>query len=413
MADSKPDMAAAPTSPALRLLADDLTGALDTAAELVPLAGPIATFWPDALPGVLPALAAWDSATRELTPEAAIAAIDPHLPALAAGALAFKKIDSLLRGPTLAEIAACLRSGAWNTAVLAPAFPFQGRITRGGVQHRRGAAGWEPVGGDLVARLRAEGVPVRRGQPGTTLAGGAHVFDAETDSDLQAVVETGRRTPGRVLWIGTGGLAQALAASLQADGAEPTTSGGPPPALPLPILGLFGSDQSVTQAQLAACAPHWVRLTPAALASNHGPIPLTNGARAAAGRGGSPNAVDGVRDRLARDGRALVSVDLPSGLDRATAAARIAAELGALVSALPAPGTLVVAGGETLRTLCRALGATSLSVRGRLVPGLPWSVLQGGPWNGVTVISKSGAFGPPSLLRDLLASPHLALERTG
>src|SRR5690349_14816370 len=81
---------------------------------------------------------------------------------------------------------------------------------------------------------------------------------------------------------------------------------------------------------------------------------------------------------------------------------RIGAELGRLVQGMEPPGTLIVAGGETLRGLCIALGARSLEVRGRIVPGLPHSVLRGGVWDGVLVVSKSGAFGHPGLLRDLI-----------
>ena len=50
---------------------------------------------------------------------------------------------------------------------------------------------------------------------------------------------------------------------------------------------------------------------------------------------------------------------------------RIEAVFRALVDDLAAPGTLVVAGGETLRGLCLALGATSLEVQGSVMPGVP------------------------------------------
>ena len=69
---------------------------------------------------------------------------------------------------------------------------------------------------------------------------------------------------------------------------------------------------------------------------------------------------------------------------------------------MPPPGTLLVAGGETLFAVCAALGATHLEVQDHVVPGVPRSILRGGRWDGVTVISKSGAFGTPALLRDLL-----------
>ena len=70
----------------------------------------------------------------------------------------------------------------------------------------------------------------------------------------------------------------------------------------------------------------------------------------------------------------------------------------------------MVAGGETLRGLCIALGAESLVVQGRAVPGVPVSRINGGAWDGVTIVSKSGAFGHATLLRELLRLPNL--ERT-
>ena len=59
----------------LRLLADDLTGALDTAAELVGLVGPVHAFWRGAIPPVLPPNAALDSGTRELDAASAVARV--------------------------------------------------------------------------------------------------------------------------------------------------------------------------------------------------------------------------------------------------------------------------------------------------------------------------------------------------
>ncbi|MBS0559891.1 MAG: Hrp-dependent type III effector protein, partial [Proteobacteria bacterium] len=89
----------------------------------------------------------------------------------------------------------------------------------------------------------------------------------------------------------------------------------------------------------------------------------------------------------------------------------IAAALHRLVRDLPPPGTLLAAGGETLRGLCLSLGAHRLDIQGRLAPGLPRSILRGGPWDGVAVVSKSGAFGPPTLLCDLLRGEQVSFER--
>lgn len=353
----------------VRLLADDLTGALDTAAEFVPLAGAMPVRWQGDWP--VDGSAAMDSTTRERDPETAMKAVRRLAPGLKGADIAFKKIDSLLRGRTIAEIASCMHAGIWQYCALAPAFPYQGRITEAGRQYRRDGEDWVPIGGDMVAGLRLLGVQARPSEPGSRLRPGVTVFDAARDEDLRQIVATVRRCAEPVLWAGAGGLAQAMC--------EEQPQGLVPP-LPRPILGVFGSDQAATADQLAACAPHWVEVEGLAF--------------------------DPVSGRLTETGVALVSFRLRADTGRATAAEAIAAGIKGLIDRVDPPGTVVVAGGETLRSLCDATDARDLLVRGRLVPGVPVSVMQGGRWNGVTVVSKSGAFGHPQLLRDLI------LERT-
>jgi D-threonate/D-erythronate kinase len=364
----------------LRLIADDLTGALDTAAEFVGVTGPVSTFWHGAIPSALPANAALDSGTRERDAAAATETVAALTPVLEGAGIAFKKVDSLMRGATLAEVAACMRVGGWRHAILAPAFPYQGRVTRGGVQYARDLRdGWSAVGPDIVAQLQRLGLTAQRTRQDGSLVPGVTVFDAETDADLDRIVAN-YGTHDDTLWIGTGGLAQALAWH------APAFAGAD---LPPPLLGLFGSDQPVTAAQLAACGTDW--------------LSLSNGDAAD---------ISVVRDRLRTRGRLVASLKLPPGLARDDAARRIGTSLHGLVRDLAPPGTLLVAGGETLRGLCLSLGAHSLDVQGRLAPGLPRSILRGGLWDGVTVVSKSGAFGSPTLLRDLLRGAHIVTERT-
>lgn len=365
----------------VRLLADDLTGALDAAAEFVSLTGPVEVFWHGAIPDDLPANAALDSGTREMDAPEATAIVRNLTRHLSGSGIAFKKIDSLLRGPTIAELAVVASN--WQYCVLAPAFPYHGRITRAGRQYVRQANGdWLPAGEDLVAALLAHGVPAwdapAHGIPDQSsrtlneLRPGITVFDAETDDDLRRIVAAVRDLPHPVLWCGTGGLAQALAAATAEPIAQP---------LPRPILGLFGSDQSATAIQLAACEPHWTL--------------LPDGGSASAGR---------IAASLLTAGIALASFDLPVNTPRAAAAGHITRQIDQLTRSLNPPASLLVAGGETLRSLCQSVGATSLQVHGRIVPGVPRSILRGGRWDGVTVVSKSGAFGHPHLLRDLLSA---------
>lgn len=358
----------------VRLLADDLTGALDTAAEFVGLCGPFDVTWPEAPAMQRSRSLAIDSGTRERSKAESIETVGQLAPLLQGGTIAYKKVDSLLRGAWAAELGACLRSGHWASCVVAPAFDYQGRRTVGGQQFARTVQGeWHRVGDNLLTQLQLEGIEARQGGPETPSQGGFQVFDAESDIDLDRVVEMGRRMPGPVLWCGSGGLAGALARSHRADA---------PGQLKRPVLGLFGSDQPTTASQLAACGEATIAL--------------------AEGEGAAR-----VQRELIENGVALVKFALAEGLTRTEAARRIAREMTTLVAALDPPGTLIVAGGETLKAACVALGAHALQVKGRIVPGLPRSVLQGGRWAGVDVISKSGAFGPSELWRDLLRGNHL------
>ncbi|MBV9252418.1 MAG: hypothetical protein JO227_24630, partial [Acetobacteraceae bacterium] len=260
--------------------------------------------------------------------------------------IAFKKIDSLLRGHVAAELAECMSH--FDHCILAPAFPFQGRITRNRRQLVKSGDDWRDTGVDLEADLRRFGVAAR-------------IHDAVTDEDLDQIVSRGRALTGKVLWCGSAGLASALARHLPV----------PRPSLYQPILALIGSDHPVSAGQLNR------------LGSVHLPIQAGNIA--------------------VPEGNAAVSVEIPAGIPRGQAGRIIANTFSALLTETTSrPGTLVVSGGETLRLLCEELGATGLLVNGQIEPGVPTSLLRGGPWDGQRIVSKSGAFGDPGLLARLL-----------
>jgi D-threonate/D-erythronate kinase len=353
----------------LKLLADDLTGALDTSAEFVGLFGPLDVFWSaDAIPADKDRFSI-DSGTRECAANEAFAVVRDLAPLLSGATIAYKKIDSLLRGPWVAEVDACLQTGCWEACIVAPAFAHQGRRTRAGQQYAMASDGsWSAVGKNIVEQIRESGLQARLGNPAGELQPGVSVFNAETDEDLDRVVQIGRRYAGAVLWCGSGGLASALAR-----GTDVALSA----TLKRPVLGLFGSDHPATAAQLAVCESLVVR---------DADVP--------------PN-LDRIRQRL-NDGIALVKLEPPGGASRVDAAQHFAHQIMHLGRSIDPPGTLLIAGGETLKALSVAVGARALRVFGRLEPGVPKSVIQGGAWAGVDVISKSGAFGPPDLWRKLL-----------
>ncbi|MFK8250121.1 four-carbon acid sugar kinase family protein [Ancylobacter terrae] len=357
-----------PETAAPRILADDLTGALDSAAAFATPERPLDICWRPQ--GPLPAAGAVDAATREGSAQAAAARHRALAGWLAEGRPAFKKIDSLMRGHWAVEVAALAAACPDHRLIVAPAFPFQGRVTRDGCQWH--ADSLEPLGPPIAQALAEAGLAPAR----------ISVGNAGTDADLDTVVARASRADGRpVLWIGTGGLAAALA---RAGGFGEAHAGDKPTRTdpPGPLLALIGSHHPVTFDQIARAET------------------ADPGCHLRLGHDGQ--AVDAVRARLERRQAAIVTVDVTG--DRAHAAQVIAERFARLLENIPRPGCLFVAGGETLRDVAAATGAEGLAVTGALEPGLPRSRLRGGRFDGLPVISKSGAFGRPDLLVRLAAA---------
>jgi uncharacterized protein YgbK (DUF1537 family) len=61
-------------------------------------------------------------------------------------------------------------------------------------------------------------------------------------------------------------------------------------------------------------------------------------------------------------------------------------------------GPLVLCGGDTASVVCRALDIRAIELRREIAPGIPCGLLQGGPFDGLPVVTKSGGFGSPDAL---------------
>lgn len=356
----------------LRIVADDLTGALDTAAPFAAAGAPFPVLWDRTAPRE--GSYALDTETRERCTDT----YDwvGHLHDVD---LAFKKIDSLLRGRTADEIVACLEGGAFRSAIVAPAFPAQGRVTRSGRQYWQAPdQSWQPVALDLLAALQ-ERLPVRHAASAEATAADGYFFcDAESEEALRALVVAGRRMAKPILWCGSAGLGRALADPLAPQAFVPTA----------PLLVLIGSHHPISRAQLEALRGHW----PDAI------VPLDS-----ADPGVIETAIERTAAAISAGRSTILAAALPA--DSAFAARVTLAATATLVTArVPKPGSLFVTGGETLHGLLQALGATSLLATGELMPGVPLSRIVHGRWHDLAVVSKSGGFGAPDLLIQLAES---------
>ncbi|MET9950655.1 four-carbon acid sugar kinase family protein [Streptomyces sp. NPDC006339] len=121
------------------VLADDLTSAADGAAPFRRNGHRARVlFAPDGAAAREAGVTAVDLGTRLLGETEAAARTREAAAAYADAELLIKTVDSTLRGHVAAELRAALAGSGRRTAILAPAFPAEGRTTVGGVQYVRG-----------------------------------------------------------------------------------------------------------------------------------------------------------------------------------------------------------------------------------------------------------------------------------
>jgi uncharacterized protein YgbK (DUF1537 family) len=312
-------------------------------------------------------------------------------------ALLFKKIDSTLRGHVGEEVRAAMDASRARVAIVAPAFPAMGRTVEHGMLRMTGAGAIGPR--HVANRLESHGVRHSRRipRPASTSAtrgtewhdrmidairdgARALVCDCVDDGDLDGIVEAAWTLDGPVLWVGSAGLADALARRLG--------TLGRPAALPRPDFGKrggpvilwIGTHHPVTQAQqeyLAAGTP---------------PVAVVSEAE-----------IEAATACLDRGTHVLVDISRHS-------ANEVIARMVAAVVDRPLAG-FVMSGGDTAARVCRMLDAACIELGGEVSRGVPWGWLRTRAGRRWPVVLKSGGFGGEDALHHALGC--LSGERSG
>lgn len=402
--------------PQLVVVADDLTGAADSAARCVQ-AGLAAEIWLEASQdrrsqelGVqesrIPESAGADvvalsTDSRFLLPEEARQRVASTIAILtqqfqAPGITWYKKIDSTLRGNLGAELDVMLDALPARTAVVCPAFPAQGRGLEGGKLVYADAPPHH-----LPSLLREQSASlvgtielstVRQGiatleqvlrehrEQGEKLL----VVDALTDDDLETIVAAARDED--YLLCGSAGIVAPLAAQIVASGVETgrrEDRGAPTQVVPGPILAVVGSGSRTAHAQVAQIAATdamRVRM----LDHSWYEVDLVSAQ------------CHPVGDWLIHLAPPLNGAELEGPVARAQAA-RLADLAYAAVEKLQ-PSTLMVVGGDTAHYVLRRLGIERLTVVEELLPGIPLTVGVDRDGDRRAVILKPGNFGDAQTL---------------
>lgn len=409
------------------ILADDLTGAADSGAPFA-LAGLLTLVLVPGAPSLAAAPQQGDvlvvsTESRHLDQEQAMARVRVAAGRVREAVWVYKKIDSTLRGHPGPELAALMDSLGVEQALVAPAFPAQGRTTRGGRQLVNGVPleetpfGGEGASSDLLAVFRrgtaaAEGwnrqvrllglSTVRLGvaavcevlkRPGP----GVGVADAETDADLGIIAEAAVACRVRLL-CGSAGLARALAQRFPLTRAAQIPELRPWPSGP--VLVVAGSRHPRTLRQVEVARQHGVAVVhpaPALLAMD-GEAVETSASKVAA---------------LLASGRDVILTT--AGLsDSPMAGHAVAARLAQVVRALVADGRvgqLVLTGGDIAAAVCAALEASTIWLRGEVQPGVAWGVPVDGARPGLPIVTKAGGFGSDDALIAAINHEAVILSR--
>lgn len=348
----RPDPLAAPLA---AVIADDLTGALDS---VVPFADAglrcVVATAPAHLAQALgqgAQVIAVSTGSRDLPAGQAAKVAAEVAQALRGVPVMFKKVDSRMKGNIAAEVAAIAQVLGLRAVMICPAIPQMGRVVMGGLLQGFGVAPPMAVAGSVV------GLGLRVVAP-----------DATSDGDIDRILAA--VAPGTLL-VGARGLSAGLARRMgQGVGATVRLP------LPRPIVCVIGSRDPITLAQVAHL------------------------------RAGQPGAAfvtapNGAAGALPLSDMLIVQA---TGGDGVAPSAVVTAALAASLVGLTSPrACLVLTGGETAAAVLAALGIGVLEVVGEALPGLPMCRALGRA-DGPLIVTKSGGFGDPDTL-SLLVDP--------
>lgn len=338
------------------IVADDLTGALDTATPFA-LAGRrvVVALRHEAAAEAIASGAdviAISTASRAIAVDLAAQRVRDVGMLLAAAhpAMVFKKIDSRLKGNVGVETYALAGEMGFRRAVIAPAIPDQQRPTIDSAVTGRG------VGTPLPIKPLFNGFGVA-----------IDVADAKSDDDLDRIVAGNDWS--QTLAVGARGLGIAFARRYAAAAPSP---------MPMTVATLMaiGSHDPLTTRQIEVLRAQHPALT--VIEAAHG--------RTGATAPRLPALLHSTGDFMGPD--EAISDAFSAAVARSIAALR--------------PDSIVLSGGDTALAVLERLGVRLVFPKGEAAPGLPWFLIEPQKGHSMSCVVKSGGFGDETVLAGLL-----------
>lgn len=385
------------------IIADDFTGANDTGVQLrkrglateVLFAG---------RPIVGTSSVVIDTESRTVLPEVAEKSVRSALEEVDFSQFKYvmKKIDSSIRGNIVAETKAVCDCFNPEMIVCAPALPVLGRTTVDGVQHLNGVRildteiAKDPINPvvddnlvDLLSSICDDKVVLKTEaevkSEGFNLEDGkAFVCDAESNEDLDKIVEAAIKTGKKVLYMGTAGIAGSLI-----NVESPVR----------PAFGVVASVSSVTNKQMQYCAKVGITLIKVSigkvLIGEVKEADLLDAAIASLKQGKDTILLtDTAYNRSALQESLAVFKQL--GLGAIEAGEKVRNLMGTLalgvLEKVDVSGVFL-SGGDTALGVMKQLDADGSQILSEALPGIPIIRVRGGKINGLKLSTKAGAYG--------------------
>jgi uncharacterized protein YgbK (DUF1537 family) len=314
--------------------------------------------------------------------------------------IVFKKIDSTLRGNVATETLALMNACDRKHALIAPAFPAQGRTVVDGIVHvdgvplgktgfasdalsppplkPLGALFAEYVGAQRVGRWRHD-EPLRFPDEGVVVA------DADSDEDMSELYSKVSAIAVQTLLVGSAGLGLTLARNLQvapvALQAQASDFAKSFESVSLePVVFVVGSRAARSREQVEQIRAH----------ANTVVLEAPNGILASIPCLGTARQIVllAVADPLAGDAD---SVEVARRLARA--GLNVADDIGA--------GAIVVTGGDTAIAVLEASKCAVIDVGGNLMAGIPYARFRH-DGRAILLVTKAGGFGTRDTLVDIV-----------
>lgn len=406
------------TSPEYLILADDLSGALNIGVEFADYG-----LETRLMTGMLvsstniPEVLVINTETRNLQPSEAVQTVQQTARMLQTTAPHFvvKKIDSLLRGHIGQEIEAVMQAFNFSHCLLVAASPAIGRRTVGGyhlvddmllTRQRQKLDPSSRVSTSYIPELLAQQTTlpvshismaaIESGEP-VALRPGIIVADAMQQADMNAVVGAAVQA-GIRCFAGTYGLGKALLSGSIA-----------------PVLVVAGSMSGVTHHQLDALSRR-LDVLQVQIAYPHAFFEAPDAAFAAL----VEDTARLYREQLEQGEQSVIlRVDAPQEMTQAYDAAFAAKRIDALVTAvvglvLGSYAGVIATGGATASAVLQAMAGDGLTFAPlEVVPGIPLTVVDGGPYDGLPFIAKPGAQGADDVLVQLVYAIDKFRRRNG